>query len=114
MGMHAGLGFRFKCIVECFETFLDAVNQECTCRICHVDAVCAVRFHQLGLLGEFFGRAHVCHHQKSRDVHAKLTSVFDVLLGDVGFSAVGCNSHAASARGIGFFQVLDGTYAGDQ
>ncbi|MCY1175652.1 hypothetical protein D9M73_158970 [compost metagenome] len=79
-----------------------------------VNAGGTVAFHQFCLLREPFGGLHVAHHQEANRVHAKLTGVFDVLLGDVCLGAMGGDTNNASARGIGCFEVVQSTDAWEQ
>ncbi len=84
MGVDTDFGALVEDVAVCTNTIRDVVHHQTSTRVGDVDAVRAIRFHQLGLLGQFLGRRHVAHHQEARDVHADLAGGFDVLRGDVG------------------------------
>ena len=67
----------------------------------------AVAFHELGLLGQLLGRAHMRHHQEAGDVHTEFAGVADMLLGDVGLGAMGRYPHRTHAELVGLFEVVD-------
>ena len=99
---------------EGLEPGFDFVPQQGSRGIDDVDAIGAVRFHQLGLPGQLRGRGHVRHHEESRDVHSEAACILDVLLRDVRLGAMRGNAHRSRSGRVGLMQVLDRANAGQQ
>ena len=68
----------------------------------------AVGFHELGLGGESFRRAHVAHHQKAGHIHAQPARIFDVLFGNIGFCAMRRHAHGPHTQFKGVLQIVHG------
>ena len=92
----------------------DIVHVHRAAAVGDVDAMRAVAFHQLGLLGERLGRGDVAHHQRARDVHAQPACIFDVLARDIGLGAVRRHTDGPHAHLIGVLQIVDRADAGEQ
>jgi hypothetical protein len=76
----------------------DVLGQHVAGRVGHVHAVGAVGFQELGLCRDRLRRRHVTHHQESDGVEAELARDREVLLGDVGFGAVGGDADHSRSR----------------
>ena len=114
MAVETELGLGLEGVAHRRQARLDRVGQQVAGRVGDVDAVGAIAFHQPGLLHQAFGAVHVRHHQKTDGVHAQLARVADVLLGDVGFGAVGGDANRRHPQLMRHLQVLDGADARQQ
>ncbi len=85
MGVDADLGALVEDVAVGADAIADTVHGEAAARVGDVHAVCAIGFHELGLLGELRGGlGEVAHHEEARNVHAEFTRGRDVLGGHVG------------------------------
>ncbi|MOA51839.1 hypothetical protein D3C78_1750350 [compost metagenome] len=50
----------------------------------------------------------MAHHQETHGIHAKLTSIGDMLFGDIGFGTVSGDTHHPRAGIIGILQIVNG------
>ena len=114
MGVHAGLRFRLEYVVHRLETVGHAVEQQGARGIGDIDAVRAVILHQLGLFGEALGLVHMGQHQQTGDIHAEIARDLDMLLGNIGFGAMGRDPHRTGPRLIGVLQVFHRADTGQQ
>ena len=114
MAMNTDLGFWLQRVAHELGFFSHFMHQQGATRVGDIDAGRAIGFHQLGLTRQFGGGNHVRHHQKAHRVHAQLARMFDVLLGDIGFGAMGGDTHHARTGAIRLFQIMHGADAGNQ
>ncbi len=114
MRMHAGLGCWIENIVHRLEPVGDAVEEQGACAVGDVDAVRAIALHQLGLFRERLGLVHVGQHQQAGDIHPELARDLDMLLGDIGFGAVGGDPDRPRAGVVGVLEIFDRADAGQQ
>ncbi|MNN83267.1 hypothetical protein D3C81_2002900 [compost metagenome] len=106
--MHAGMRLWLQHRFQGTETGSDIIHIHRAARIHHVDASCPITLHQLGLAGQIFRRRHMAHHQETHGIHAKLTSIGDMLFGDIGFGTVSGDTHHPRAGIIGILQIVNG------
>lgn len=111
MGVNADLGVGVENVPVGTNPLSHVRHQQSPARVGHVDAVCAVGLHELGLPGQLFGRSHVAHHQEAGHVHAQFACGRDVLSRDVGLGAMGSHANGADSKTRRAFQGLDGADA---
>lgn len=114
VGVNPDLGVGVEYVAEGANPGPNIVHGQSPTGVGDVDAVGAVRLHELGLPGERGGFVHVRHHQEAGDVQAELAGVGDVLSRDVGLGAV-CGyadgPHAQLERAL---ELADGADPGEQ
>lgn len=114
MRVDADLGRRVEHIAVGRDPFSDRLHRQVSTRVGDIDALRAVRLHELRLLGEQWGRRHVAHHQEARHVHAELACELDVLRRDICLGAVRCDANRADTEVVRPFELVDRADAGQQ
>ena len=114
MPVEPQFGLRFQPVPQRAQLGLHLVGEHVTGRVRAVDTVGAVGFHQPGLIEQIRRLDHVGHHQESDGVHLQFACQRDVLLGDVGLSAMGGDADGMDAAIKGHPQMIHGADAGQQ
>ena len=112
MAVEADFGFGLEVLAEIANAGSDVLRQHVARRVRRVNAVCAVRLHQLGLFQQLFGGGHVRHHQKADGIHVQLTCHADMLFRHVGFGAMGGHTDGADPQLLRHFEVVNRADAG--
>ena len=97
VAVKAEFGFRLERLAHGADALFDVFRQQVAGGVGDVDAVGAIAFHQPGLLDQAFGAAMWAIIRKPTVSISSFAGHGDVLLGDIGFGAMGGDANGMDA-----------------